>query len=131
MTGTRTLAQYTVPRILRAAQSAGRSDVRIAAGLPVVVTNDPTGVRERLRAKLKMYGAMPSYRAMLDRECIAEAGDVSIVGDEGEVRAELGRLRDAGVTDLVAAPMDVESGAADRTLEFLAAQIEELGRTHG
>jgi F420-dependent oxidoreductase-like protein len=131
MTGARTLGEYTVPRILRAAQGAGRKGARIAAGFPVVVTNDPDGVREWLRSRLKIYGAMPSYRAMLDREGMSEAGDVAIVGDERQVRAELQRLRDAGVTDLVAAPMEAESGAVELTLEVLAAQIGELGHSHG
>ena len=42
------------------------------------------------------------------------------VGDEAALRAQLGRLRDAGVTDFDAAVTPVEEGSEARTLEFLA-----------
>ena len=50
-------------------------------------------------------------------------GDVAMVGEEAELRAQLGRLRDAGVTDFTAAPFPAEEGAAERTVEFLAGEI--------
>ncbi len=50
-----------------------------------------------------MYGQLPSYRAMLDREGAAGPGDVAIVGDESSVRAQIDQLAEAGVTDFVAA----------------------------
>ena len=50
-----------------------------------------------------MYGFLPSYRAMLDREGAAGPADVAIVGDEATVTKGLGRLADAGVTEYVAA----------------------------
>ena len=48
-----------------------------------------------------MYGTLPSYRAMLDREGAAGPADVAIVGDEASVRSQLERIADVGVTDLV------------------------------
>jgi hypothetical protein len=60
---------------------------------------------------------------MLDREGAATPGEVAIVGDEKALRAGLAQLRDAGVTDFCAAVAPLEPGAAERTLEFLAAEL--------
>ena len=49
-----------------------------------------------------IYGQLPSYRAMLDREGAAGPGDVAIVGDEDTVAAQILALADAGVTDFLA-----------------------------
>ena len=67
-----------------------------------------------------MYGQLPSYRAMLDREGAEGPQDIAIIGDENTLRGEIKRFEDAGVTDFNAAIMDVEEGAYDRTLEFLS-----------
>ena len=71
--------------------------------LPVCVTADPDGARERAGRIFSIYGQLPSYRAMLDREGAAGPPDVAIVGDEEEVSAAIGRLADAGATDFSAA----------------------------
>jgi len=39
-----------------------------------------------------MYGHLPSYRAMLDREGYAGPPDAALIGDEGEVSARLAEL---------------------------------------
>ena len=49
-----------------------------------------------------IYGQLPSYRAMLDREGAAGPGDVAIVGDEDAVGAQISALSEADVTDFVA-----------------------------
>jgi alkanesulfonate monooxygenase SsuD/methylene tetrahydromethanopterin reductase-like flavin-dependent oxidoreductase (luciferase family) len=102
MTGPATLAEYTVPTITAAATRAGRPAPRIGASLPICVTNDADAARERAAADFQVYGFLPSYRAMLDREGAAGPADVAIVGDETTVRAGVARLADAGVTDFVA-----------------------------
>ncbi len=68
----------------------------------------------------EIYGMLPSYRAMLDREGVAGPGDVGLVGDEAALRAQVARLRDAGVTDFDAIVTPVEEGSEARTFEFLA-----------
>ncbi len=62
-----------------------------------------------------MYGRLPSYRAMLDREGADSPGDVAIVGDEDTVLAKLDELRRAGVTDFVGSAF----ANRDRTLSLL------------
>jgi hypothetical protein len=42
---------------------------------------------------------------MLDREGVAGPGDVLIVGDDDAVARSLGRIRETGVTEILAAPI--------------------------
>ena len=102
MTGPRTLADHTVPTLVKATEAAGRPSPRVASALPVCVTNDVDAARERAAKEFAAYGTLPSYRAMLDREGAAGPADVAIVGDEDVIAAGLRTLVDAGVTDLVA-----------------------------
>jgi hypothetical protein len=88
-----------------------------------MVTDDVDGAKERAAKVFVVYGGLPSYRAMLDREGAAQPGDVAIVGDEKALRAGIAQLRDAGVTDFCAATAPLEPGCAERTLEFLAAEL--------
>jgi len=90
------------------------------------VTNDPDAAREKIAKELAIYGMLPSYRAMLDREGVSGPAELSIVGDEATVRAEIQRLRDVGVTDFNAAILPVEEGSLENTLNLLQS---ELGAT--
>jgi F420-dependent oxidoreductase-like protein len=103
MTSREVIAEHTAPTIRAAAAAAGRPDPAVACGIPICVTDDTAGARERAARVYAGYGALPSYRAMLDRAGAAGPADVAVVGSEEEVAAELGRLADAGATDLVAA----------------------------
>lgn len=118
VTGPRTLASHIVPRITEAAEQADRPAPRVVCALPVVVTDDPAPAKAKMAEMFAVYGQLPSYRAMLDKEGVQGPEDVAIVGDEDAVARGLARVRDAGATDLVAAVV----GGADervRTLAFL------------
>ena len=123
MTGLRTLASHTVPTIRAAATEAGRPEPRIIGALPVALASDVAKAREFANESFQIYGTLPSYRAMLDREGAAGPGDVALVGDEAALREALGKLRDAGVTHFAASPFDPEEGAAQRTVEFLKSEL--------
>jgi 5,10-methylenetetrahydromethanopterin reductase len=118
MTGPATVRDHIVPTITAAAQAAGRPGPRVVCILPVCVTDDPDGARERAARVFAIYGDLPSYRAMLDREGASGPADVAIVGDEDTVGAQVGALAEAGVTDFVAGEY---TGGPDgaRTREFL------------
>jgi alkanesulfonate monooxygenase SsuD/methylene tetrahydromethanopterin reductase-like flavin-dependent oxidoreductase (luciferase family) len=103
MTGRDTVRDYVVPAISAAASAAGRPSPRVVCALPVCVTSDPAAARASAAKQYAMYGRLPSYRAMLDREGAAGPDDVAIVGDEDTVAAQILALADAGVTDFVAA----------------------------
>jgi 5,10-methylenetetrahydromethanopterin reductase len=104
MTGPATVESHVVPMITAAAQAADRPAPRVGVGLPVCVTDDPDGARELAAKTFEVYGTLPSYRAMLDREGAAGPADVALVGSEAEVAAAVQRLADGGATDFVAAP---------------------------
>jgi len=123
MTGPRTLASHVIPTLREAAKAAGRPEPRIVAGLPILVTNKPDEAREKIAKALVIYGQLPSYRAMLDREGASGPADIALAGDEGALRRELARLRELGVSDLCAAISAVEDGAEERTRAFLASEL--------
>jgi F420-dependent oxidoreductase-like protein len=118
MTGPATLESHIVPSINKAAEKAGRRTPAVSVSLPVCITKDADAARERAAKDFLVYGHLPSYRAMLDREGAAGPADVAIVGDEGTVGKEVQRIADVGATDFVAA----EYGSREerkRTREFL------------
>jgi 5,10-methylenetetrahydromethanopterin reductase len=102
MTGPATLASHTVPTITAAAAEAGRPAPRVVTSLPICVTNDIDKARERAAKDFQVYGFLPSYRAMLDREGAGGPADVAMVGDETAVQKQVLALADAGVTEYVA-----------------------------
>lgn len=120
MTGPKTLETHIAPSISRAAKAAGRETPRIAAGFPVVLTNDPEGAREMIGKALQIYGMLPSYRAMLDKEGIEGPADLAFAGDEAELRRNIDRLRDIGVTDFCASIVSADADTYGRTYDFLA-----------
>jgi len=122
MTGPATVRDHIVPAIRRAAAEAGRPDPRVVCMLPVCVTDDPEGARARANRVLAIYGQLPSYRAMLDREGAAGPADVAVVGDEDAVAAQILALADAGVTDFVAAEF-ARGDDRERTRNLLKAVI--------
>jgi F420-dependent oxidoreductase-like protein len=101
-TGPATLAAHTIPTITRAAEEFGRPAPRVIAALPVCVTNDTEAAAARAAETFAAYGALPSYRAMLDREGVAGPADIAIIGNTEEVRNRVGALADIGVTDFAA-----------------------------
>jgi F420-dependent oxidoreductase-like protein len=120
--GPDTLRDFTVPTITAAAEAAGRPAPRIIAALPVAVTADPAAARERAATTFAIYGQLPSYRAMLDREGVAGPADLAILGSEQQVADGVAALADVGVTDFAAA----EIGATADEREATRAALGQL-----
>ncbi|ARN74113.1 TIGR03564 family F420-dependent LLM class oxidoreductase [Oceanicoccus sagamiensis] len=125
LTGPKTIEQHIVPGIMAAAKAAAKPAPRVVAGMPVVLTNDIASARDGVNEKLAMYNDIPSYRAMLDRENANGPGDVALLGDEQSLRQQIQHLQDIGVTDLNAVLIDTDSGAYERTLNFLASELNQ------
>jgi len=119
MTGQETLEQYIIPTINKAAGEAGKPPATVVAGFPVVLTNDPAGARRHIAEALQVYGVLPSYRAMLDREGVDGPADIAIAGDEAELRRRIQQLADVGVTDFCASIVAPDADGYERTLSFL------------
>jgi len=120
MTGPETVADHIVPSIAKAAAEAGRPQPRTVVGLPVCVTVDADAARQRAAKAFQVYGQLPSYRAMLDREGAEGPADVAIVGDEDAVAAQIAHIGEIGATDFMAAPFGSKE-ERDRTMAAMAA----------
>ena len=120
MTGPDTVADHIVPSITNAAAEAGRPSPRIVVGLPVCVTTEPDAARQRAAKTFQVYGQLPSYRAMLDREGAGGPADVAIVGDEDAVAGQIAHIGQIGATDFMAAPFGSKE-ERDRTTAAMAA----------
>ncbi|OBJ42793.1 LLM class F420-dependent oxidoreductase [Mycolicibacterium mucogenicum] len=120
MTGPKTLAGHVGPTLRQAAADAGRADaVRVVAAIPVAVTDDVDGARKQAAEQFAIYGHLPSYRAMLDREGYAGPEDIAIIGDEQTVRDRLAELEAAGVDEYVGVTFDPSAEGRARTRAVL------------
>jgi F420-dependent oxidoreductase-like protein len=102
MVGPKALEGHIVPRITNAANEAGRPAPRVVVGLPIAVTDDPEGAKERAARSFQVYGTLPNYKRVLDIEGVGGPADVAIVGKENEVEQQLRDLASAGATDFLA-----------------------------
>jgi alkanesulfonate monooxygenase SsuD/methylene tetrahydromethanopterin reductase-like flavin-dependent oxidoreductase (luciferase family) len=100
MVGPRTMADHVTPRIREAAAAAGRPSPRILAGVPVCVTDTPDRARAFAAERLKLYGQLPAYRAMLEREGVTGPEGILATGSEDAVREQIAAFQAAGATDL-------------------------------
>lgn len=123
MTGPKTIESHIVPRLRKATAAAGRPEPRVVAGLPIALTGDTDAARAYIAKNLAMYGTLPSYRAMLDKEGVQGPDGVAILGDEAALDAGIQRLRDIGVTDFDAFVVSVEKGCEKRTLDYLQSRL--------
>lgn len=112
MVGIQTLRDLTLPTLHRAAREAGRPRPQVVAGFAVCVTEDRATARERAAARFRIYGQLPSYRAMLDREGAAGPEDVAIIGPPDEVAGRFGALAELGVTSVAVSPFGSRSERA-------------------
>ena len=97
--GPKTIREHIVPRLNEAAATNQRSAPRVVATLPVCVTKDANTVRQSIAKGLSLYGRLPSYKAMFEREGADGPADVALVGSHAEVADRIAELADAGVTD--------------------------------
>lgn len=129
MTGPRTIESHVRPAVTKAAAEAGRPAPRIVVGLPICVTDDAAGAREAAAKGFVVYGQLPNYRRMLDKEGAAGPADVAIVGNEDEVEAQIRGIASAGATDFNAALFPVGPDAAQsiaRTRALLQSLIGKV-----
>lgn len=115
MTGPETVQSHIVPALTSAAEEAGRRAPRVVMCLPVAVTDDVDAAKERAAKTFAMYGHLPSYRAMLDKEGAAGPADVVIAGTEDEVAERVRAMASRGVTDFIATPF----AEIERTMALL------------
>ncbi len=101
MTGVETVKKHIVPTIRKVREDLNLGLPEVLVGLPVCVSDDKENARERASKVFAIYGGLPSYRAMLDREGASGPQDVAIIGSESEVKDTLLGLEGIGVTGFV------------------------------
>jgi F420-dependent oxidoreductase-like protein len=121
MTGAKTINDYVKPAISAAATAAGKGAPQIIAGIPVAVTEDRDAARKMLDDKLGMYGMLPSYRGMLDREGLASPTDIAIIGSADEVAAGIAEYKQAGATHFNANILRLDENTTVQTMSLLSA----------
>lgn len=117
--GPKTVREHIVPRLSEAAADAGRPAPRVLSTLPVCVTDDERAVRAAIGKGLKMYGELPSYRAMFDREGVEGPADLAIVGSATAVRDGILAMAAAGVTDFAASEFHLNRADQEQTRALL------------
>lgn len=113
LAGPRTLEEFIVPTITKAAAEAERPTPRIIAAVPTLLSEDLDSARTIAAQQLSFYETIPSYRNVITREGIASVTDLAAIGTEEAVARQLRRYRDAGATDIVISPLD-RSDSVDR-----------------
>ncbi|MCP3937390.1 MAG: TIGR03564 family F420-dependent LLM class oxidoreductase [Actinomycetia bacterium] len=120
--GPKTIATHIRPRIVAAAEAAGRPAPRIVALVTVGVTDEVDKRRAAGREQSRMYSELPSYRAMLDIEGVASPADLTLLGSEDEIAEGLNHYVEAGVTDFrigITGDNEHETAATRACLELL------------
>ncbi len=117
--GPRTIREHIKPRITEAAVGANRAAPRIIATLPICVTNNEDTVRARISKNLKMYGELPSYKAMFEREGVSEPGELAMVGSAAKVTDLLEELAISGVTDFAASEFTTSREEGEQTRDLI------------
>jgi len=118
MTGPVTLGRDITPALRAAAERAGRPAPRVVVGIPVCVTDDEAGARERVASMMARSASMPAYARQMAAEGLTDPVDLVVLGDEDAVAARLAAYGAAGMTELCANLMGSPEERA-RTAEFL------------
>ncbi|CAN5362223.1 LLM class F420-dependent oxidoreductase [soil metagenome] len=115
LAGPRTIGQFIVPTIARAAADAGRPGPRVIAMVSVAVTSgtdtDTDTARETAAASMGMYDLVPSYQKVMAREEVAKAADLAVIGTAEAVTGQLKSYLAAGATEIAIVPL--QAGAED------------------
>ena len=134
MADERAVAEHVVPRITKAAASAGKPAPRIIAGVPVALCpkDEVDAARAWANHALGHAEYSPNYQRLLEHGDASDVGDILAAGDESAVIERLRSFRDAGVTDLAVRVLalgrdrDARIESRKRTLAFLASLCPEL-----
>ena len=119
MTGPETIRNHISPVINAAAEEAGRPVPQVIAAVPVCITSDLDMAEEYAKRDFGFYGDLPSYRAMLEREGLANSWDIALSGSFEQVADGLQKYSDSGGTQVVAAVYGPDE-AREQTVSELA-----------
>lgn len=120
LAGPRTIGEFIVPTIAKAAAEAGRPAPKVIAMVPALVTDDVDAGRALAAETLAFYATIPSYQKVIEREGLDAIADLAAIGDAETVRTHLRRYLDAGATDVALSPLDHSLPGLARAWEVTA-----------
>lgn len=130
------LVEQALPALRRGAQAAVRQPPPLVAHVPICVTENGGGSDELVREQLGNYGGIPFYQAMFAQAGFPDAaerysdellGDLVISGSEEEVVSGLLELLEAGMGEVLAAPV-LDPGDRERSIERAFAAVARACR---
>ena len=121
LAGPRTIGDFIVPTIGKAASDAGRPTPRTLAMVPVLVTDEAEAGRAWAAEQLGFYETIPSYQKVIAREGVSRVPDLAAVGTADDVARQLRRYLDAGATEVALSPLRQQPGDAEANWAVAAA----------
>jgi alkanesulfonate monooxygenase SsuD/methylene tetrahydromethanopterin reductase-like flavin-dependent oxidoreductase (luciferase family) len=129
MAPVRYLVEVALPAVQRGAERAGREAPPIVAHVPVAMTTDREEARNRARQQLGMYQQVPNYQHMWGAAGMSVTegyGDdlldnLVVSGTEAEVAAALRQRIEAGIGEVLAAPLPPAEGREEHFAAVCAA----------
>jgi 5,10-methylenetetrahydromethanopterin reductase len=124
----RAIATHVAPRIMQAAEAAGRPAPRIVAGIPVCLCRDDEvdAAVERTNRILSEAEVSPNYQRLLEHGDAHDVGDILAAGGEATIEKRLRAFADAGVTDVSVRVVPVGNGR-DELLASMRRTRDVLG----
>jgi F420-dependent oxidoreductase-like protein len=123
LAGPRTIGEFIVPTIAKAAADAGRPAPSVIVAVPVQLSADVENARAAAAQQLSFYEAIPSYRKVIAREGVDSVVDLAAVGPEKTVVQQLHSYLEAGATELTLSPLERTDSAEREALWSLAAGL--------
>jgi F420-dependent oxidoreductase-like protein len=123
LAGPRTVGEFIVPTIDKAAAEAGRSAPRVIVAVPVQLSADVENARAAAAQQLSFYESIPSYRNVIAREGVDSIVDLAAIGSEETVARTLHSYLNAGATELTLSPLERTDSAEREALWSLAAGL--------
>ena len=123
LAGPRTIGEFIVPTINKAAAEVGRPVPRVITAVPVLLSADVESGRVAAAEHLGFYASIPSYRNVIAREGVDDIAELAAVGPEEAVARQLASYLDAGATELTLSPLERTDSADREALWRLAAAL--------
>lgn len=123
LAGPRTIGEFIVPTINKAAADVGRPTPQVITAVPVLVSDDLEGAHAAAAEQLGFYEAIPSYRNVIAREGVESITELAAIGPEDAVVRRLNSYLDAGATELTLSPLERADSADREALWRLAAAL--------
>lgn len=120
------IAEVILPALAAGAEEAGRPAPPVIAGFPAVATEDPAAARAAVQRAIGLSATMPSYQRLLGatdpERWIDAALDAVVACGPSEVCKRAQEYSDAGVEEILVAPLDDDPALVDALADIAGAR---------